>query len=243
MNLDLSKKVVLDLAKELGIGDQKARVVLALDYSGSMSTLYYNGIVQKVVERLVPIAMAFDNDNAMEVHRFDDSNYKIPVDVTVDNFIGYIEKFVRSGTMGGTNYFPVMEDIVKEHNGGTVSGRGLFGSIKNLFSKTVEVVKQDMPTYVIFITDGDCFDADKALEYIKEISGQAIFWQFVGIGYAYFRTLQNLDTVGGRVVDNANFFQIADTNDLVSMSDDQLYKKLLTEYPQWLVDARSKGIL
>ena len=33
-----------------------------MDYSGSMSTLYRDGIVQELVERLFPLALEFDDN-------------------------------------------------------------------------------------------------------------------------------------------------------------------------------------
>ena len=44
----------------------------------------------------------------------------------------------------------------------------------------------------------------------------------------------------GRYVDNANFFQL---NDIMSISDSELYERLLNEFPEWLKEAKQKGIL
>ena len=240
LNLDKSKQVVLDLTKSLGIGNQKAQVVLAIDYSGSMNHLYHNGTVQRIVERIIPIAMAFDDNEAIEVYRFDHGSKKIGTDVTPHNYEGYVDKYVNTGSMGGTNYTPVMEAITKDF---TKSKGGSF--IKKLFgSKTMsDAQAAELPVYVIFITDGDCSDANETLRYVKEISNREIFWQFVGVGYSSFRTLEQLDTVGGRVVDNANFFQISDSKKLLSMTDEQLYGKLLHEFPDWLRQAKQLDII
>lgn len=40
MSLDLRKKKVLDLKKQIGLDGAKAQVVIALDFSGSMYDMY-----------------------------------------------------------------------------------------------------------------------------------------------------------------------------------------------------------
>ena len=75
---------------------------------------------------------------------------------------------------------------------------------------------------------------------MKEASKYPVFWQFVGIGNDRFEYLEKLDDMGGRFMDNADFFQI---RDIVSISDNELYTKLLTEYPSWLTEAKQKGII
>lgn len=62
----------------------------------------------------------------------------------------------------------------------------------------------------------------------------------MGVGSTSFDFLSKLDTMQGRVVDNANFFAVANPK---SIADAELYKKMLTEYPDWLVKARQKRIL
>lgn len=52
--------------------------------------------------------------------------------------------------------------------------------------------------------------------------------------------LKRLDTMEGRVVDNANFIHL---NDLATVSDEELYDRLLNEFPSWLQAARDKRIL
>ena len=58
-----------------------------------------------------------------------------------------------------------------------------------------------------------------------------IFWQFVGIGGSDYGILEELDTMKKRVVDNADFFAI---DNIDALSDEELYEKLLNEFPKWL---------
>ena len=229
VNLEKAKKVVLNLIKETPVENVKARVVVAVDYSGSMAGLYSNGTVQTVLERILPIAMTFDDNSSLEVYKFDHRSTPIDTEITPSNYEGFVDKYVNRGDMGYTNYTPVMEDIVKQ--GPAAKSGGIGGLIKSLFTKKKEIEdKAVIPTYVIFLTDGDCSD-------------QSVFWQFVGIGSSQFRTLELLDTMQGRVIDNANFFAIRDTRDLVNMTDEVLLGKLLAEFPSWYKEAKEKSIV
>ena len=241
VNLEKAKKVVLNLIKETPVENVKARVVVAVDYSGSMSPLYYNGTVQTVLERILPIAMTFDDNSSLEVYKFDHRSTPIDTEVTPSNYEGFVDKYVAKGDMGGTEYTPVMEDIVKR--GPAAKSGGAYGFIKSLFTKKTVEDKPVIPTYVIFLTDGDCSDKEETIRYIRQTSCQPIFWQFVGIGSSQFRTLELLDTMQGRVIDNANFFAIRDTRDLVNMTDEVLLGKLLAEFPSWYKEAKEKSIV
>jgi hypothetical protein len=55
-----------------------------------------------------------------------------------------------------------------------------------------------------------------------------------------FEFLENLDDLGGRYVDNADFFSVEDPE---AIADQELYDLLMTEYPNWLKTARSRGLL
>ena len=241
VNLEKTKKVVLNLIKETPVENVKARVVIAVDYSGSMASLYSNGTVQTVLERILPIAMTFDDNSSLEVYKFDHRSTPIDTKVTPSNYEGFVDKYVAKGDMGGTEYTPVMEDIVKRSP--AAKSGGACGFIKSLFTKKVVEDKPVIPTYVIFLTDGDCSDKEETIRYIRQTSDQPIFWQFVGIGSSQFRTLELLDTMQGRVIDNANFFAIRDTRDLVNMTDEVLLGKLLAEFPSWYKEAKEKSIV
>jgi uncharacterized protein with von Willebrand factor type A (vWA) domain len=226
--LTLRKEKVLTLRKELGLGDVKAQVVLALDYSGSMGSMYSNGDVQKLVERLLPIGMAFDDNQEVDFYLFHDSVKKVPEALTTSNIQGYIDgKVLGKYQMGGTDYAPVIKQIVKD-----------FTSKKGFLSSGFK--KMDMPVYVIFITDGDTDNKKGVEEAVKEASHAGIFFQFVGIGKTNFPFLEKLDDLQGRLIDNANFFSIAN---LDGKTDDELYKLLLTEFPAWIPQAKAKELI
>ena len=197
-----------------------SRVAVVMDYSYSMVDAYQRGVVQKILERLLPLALKFDDNGELETWLFSGGFVRLE-NITIDNYYNYIEneKILKKHKMGGTSYCPVMQDVVKKY--------------------TVEE-PCDLPTYVIFITDGENDDRNETTDFIIKNCTQPIFWQFVGINNSSFKYLETLDEMEGREVDNANFFQI---KDLINISDEELYSKLLQEYPSWLQVAKNKNII
>lgn len=238
--LDLRKNKVLDLKKSKGITDQKAAVVLALDFSGSMDSLYRSGKVQELVERILPLGLAFDDNGEVDFYLFHDGFIKMKENITLQNVFGYIQnKVLGKYSMGGTRYAPIINAIVEEFgNVRKVKTGGFmgFGSKES----TVSNEPLDYPVYVIFITDGANGDRADAERAIREASKQGIFFQFIGIGYETFDFLQKLDGLSGRFLDNANFFKV---DDLARKTDDDLYALLLAEFPGWIPQAKSKGLI
>ena len=103
----------------------------------------------------------------------------------------------------------------------------------------------------MFVTDGDTFDPDKTTKQIVNASYEPIFWQFMAIdeskrglfgksSSSQFKYLQHLDTLKGRFIDNAGFFSIKNP---AVIPDEELYDLLMGEYPQWLKEAKTKGLL
>jgi len=240
--LDLRKQKVLDLKKSAGIEGQFAKVKLVLDYSGSMANLYRDGDVQQLVERLLPIGMAFDDDGEVDVYLFHDGVIKIKETMNVKNINGFIDRAINGKKMGFTNYAPAINAVVKDSVAvtGTTEEKvktGLFSSkkvVRNVYGK------EDLPTYCIFITDGANDDKPETETTMIDVSYAPVFFQFVGIGSASFPFLEKLDDLKGRHIDNANFFTVPS---LRSKSDDDLYKLLLTEFPSYIKEARSKGLI
>ena len=225
-NIDLRKQILLDLKKKKGI-DSKAQIVVAMDYSWSMMNLYRTGFVQRLVDRLFPVAMAFDDNEEFDFFLFDHGVSQL-APVTKDNYPRYIEENV-SGHMGGTNYAPVLKAIADNKlKSGWFLGFG-----------RKDVTPED-PIYVIFITDGDNSDHGETNRVIRDLSKKGIFIQFVGIGGASFDYLRKLDDLDGRLIDNCNFFA---ADDIEKMSDEVLYDKLLTEFPGWIPQARSHKLI
>lgn len=214
--LNLKKQDVHAIClKKPQLTDLTSRVALVLDYSGSMSDSYADGTVQSIVENIFPIALEFDDNKSMEMWIFENGFHRLP-DLTMDNFHGYVGREIRSKySMGGTNYAPVMKDIIKRY---------------------IKEEPASIPNYVVFITDGNCFDGNETTRVITDAATQPIFWQFVGIGRGPFDYLEKLDDMSGRFVDNADFFSVRSAADIK-------YEKLLDEYPGWIANPKVQDML
>lgn len=218
--ISLKKKAAAIVLEKKKLTDVTARVGVVLDISGSMRKLYNEGVVQEVVERVLAVASQFDDDGELDVWVYDNEFSRLP-GATEATFMGYVEKNILSNSgvhkFGRNDEPKVMEDVIRKYTKHEPTGE---------------------PVFLVFINDGGCKSGIK--KFIVESSDQPIFWQFVGIGDSNFDVLRKLDTMGGRVVDNANFFHV---DDISKVSDAELYDQLLNEFPMWLKEAKEKGIL
>jgi hypothetical protein len=215
--IDLSKKAAF-AANKHGIEGQRAQVVLVLDISASMNALYKSGVIQRVIERMLGLAVTFDDDGQIDVLLFGTNAYPLPP-VTLDEIEGYVERVILSQykIREATNYAPPLRLLLNKYQ-----------------------APQPAPVFVIFLTDGGNADKPASAEAIRELSKQPIFVQFVGIGKEDFPFLHRLDELPGRVIDNAGFMHV---NDIEAIEDAELYDRLLNEFPQWLTKAREKELL
>ena len=225
--VNLSKCVVsLSKANNVDLGAVSAKVVVVLDYSGSMSHMYSSGRVQEVINRLVPLGLTFDNNGSLDVYLFSNS-YKKLEDLNIGNYSTYIQDKVnnrRPMYMGGTLYAPVLNAILF----GEEKSTGLFFKRK---TRVDPIVGYGDPTFVIFITDGENQDDRQTDDIVIKSSNYNIFIQFVGIGNENFNYLKKLDSLDGRAVDNTGFVTISD---IIGVSDTKLYNKVLREFSIWL---------
>ena len=211
--VDLSKKAQVDL------GAVQAQVVVVMDYSGSMSNLYRNGTVQRVINKMVPLGLTFDDNGEIEVYRFDHSYAKMPT-LSIENFENYVQEYMMKGNMGGTAYAPVLRAIDKDYLAGGFMGK-LFGKDKSAQN----------PVFVIFITDGDNSDKPDTNGIITELARKNCFVQFVGVGTADMSYLEKLDDLEGRECDNTGFVRFANID---SVDDIDLYNSVLEQFADWL---------
>ena len=215
INLDMRKNAVPGVS----MSNLTSRVALVLDYSGSMRSHYKNGTIQQLIERILPIALQFDDDGELDFWIFDDGFHRLP-SINRNNFYGYIEREVikKYPRMGCTNYAPVMKDV---------------------YNKYICEDRKNIPSYIIYITDGANGDRRATTETITYLSQFPIFWQFVGIGNERFEYLQKLDDLTNRLIDNADFFSV---RDITRVSDSELYSQLLNEFPGYLDEVVRRGL-
>ncbi len=206
----------------LSLSNQKAQVVVALDLSCSMGIMLRNGTIQDAFDRIIPLAIQVDDDGNLDVFPFHDEAFNHEVPFTLENRDRFIQQEILfKYHLAGARYAPVISKIAGKY---ASAGKG------------------SDPVYVAFFTDGDCEDPSQTEAALKEASTKGIFWQFIGIGgsQAGFAFLNKLDTMSGRKVDNANFCHIDDLN---RIKDDELYKRMLKEFPDWLKAAKQAGII
>lgn len=218
--IDLRKKIVGFTLEKKQLTGVKARVGIVLDISGSMRDLYARGVVQEVVERILAVASTFDDNGSLDVWVYDNEFSRLPA-VTERDFGQYVKTQILNNKaihkFGRNNEPPVMEDVI---------------------SKYTAEEKDDTPVFIIFINDGGVLKLTRKV--IMKAAAQPIFWQFVGIGHSDFEVLESLDNMTGRVVDNADFVHL---ERIERVSDEELYDKLLNEFPHWLKEAKEKGII
>lgn len=218
--IDLRKKIVQITLEKKKLTSVAARVGIVLDITGSMQALYRNGTVQEVVERILAVASKFDDNGMLDVWVYDTHFSRLP-SVSEKDFDHYVQRHIMDNNkihkFGRNNEPPVMEDVIRKY--------------------TVEE-NEATPVFIIFINDGGVVKPIKKV--ITAAAVQPIFWQFVGIGHSDFEVLKQLDTMEGRIVDNANFIHL---EDIAAVSDEKLYDQLLNEFPSWLKAAKEKRII
>lgn len=254
--VNLVKKAGISLEKK-GLSEHCARVALCLDISGSMHQLYKSGKVQELCERVLGMAVQFDDDGACDVFTFGTGGYdEGPLDLR--NYQGWVNQLLQRRRLeGGTNYNHAMQAVRRHYfpdaNGGQRNSPH----------------PDKLPVYVMFVTDGQTTDQAGTKHQVEWSSYEPLFWQFMAIGQssrnvnagaaplakkkrggfgarlasmltADFQFLEELDDMPGRFIDNADFFSVSDP---AAISDEQLYDLMMNEYPDWLKLARQQGLL
>lgn len=214
VNLD---KSIVSLQKKSGIdlGAHKARVVVAMDYSGSMCSRFTDlgaadtNEVQRTLTKLFPFALKFDDNGVLDVWLFSDAKKRL-TGMTTANYVSYVNTVAKRARMdmGGTKYAPAIKDIMN-----------------------ALVDDSSTPVYVLFVTDGDNFDKSETDQAIRASADHNIFIQFIGIGENRFDYLQKLDNLSGRSCDNTGFCEF---RSIADAADSEIYDALVAEYSQWL---------
>ena len=230
VKVSLEKKLekapqLVSLAKPLGVELKKknletlvARVGLVMDISGSMTARFKNGTVQEIVNKILPLAVQFDDDGELDCWYYGTTAIRMD-SVNLDNYTKAVPKEWKQLMLelGGCNNEPVVLRMVLDTYRDT-----------------------QLPVYVLFITDGGVSKKSEIQKIIMEASKLPIFWQFVGVGGSGYGILEKLDSMKGRYVDNAGFFAL---DDFKKVSNEELYARLLEEFPKWLKAIRDKGMI
>lgn len=219
----LVKRSLVDLQKhaqevqnKLAIPDIRAQVVLVMDVSGSMGSLFVNGTVKGIVTRILSLGMNLDDNRSIPVIALDSGANHLKEEVNSQNLESYVERYLSRLVGGSTNYAPSI-------------------------NKAVEIIKPGDPGFVLFVTDGANGDKEASVNAIREASEKPIFFQFLGISDTGgdFPFLRELDTLTGRKIDNAGFAELS----LGKVTDQELFEAMLNEFPQFLMEAKRLGML
>lgn len=245
LNLEKSPKLV-SLAKKAnesiskkGFEAHQAQVALVMDISGSMSGMFKDGTVQEIIGRIMALGINFDDNAAIDIFAFGEHSHNLG-ELTPKDFDNAADWILRRAPFeGNTKYANPMVEIA-QHYGfvKTESTSGFLG-----FGKKTQEVWQynsqfEHPIYVLFVTDGTNNDEQATREILIKLSNFPVFFQFVGIGNASFKFLEELDNISGRNLDNANFFAVKDP---IKMSPELMFDNMMNEYPDWVKEVKKKG--
>ncbi|MDO1498667.1 tellurium resistance protein [Pseudomonas putida] len=219
--LSLAKKAQISLEKN-NLTKVRAKLAFVLDVSGSMNGQYSRGRVQEAMNRLMPLAVAFDDDGELDVFGFGAKPVQLSP-ATLSNYSDYIDT-----EQGGWRKWDVGQRVNDEPRA--------MRMVMDFYNRS----GGSEPVYIIFLSDGGVHKNREITQLMMEASGRPFFWQFVGLGGNGYGILERLDDMAGRVVDNCSFFAMDDLHDL---TEDALYDKLMKEFPGWLKEAKAKGII
>ncbi|MEU8544516.1 VWA domain-containing protein [Streptomyces sp. NPDC048717] len=214
-----------DSLRRHGMEGQRAAVYLVVDYSGSMRPYYADGTVQALADRVLGLSAHLDDDGRVPLVFFS-TDIDAQTEIALDDHEGRIERIVAGlGHMGRTSYHVAMDAVIEHYLDSGASA----------------------PALVVFQTDGGPTSRPAAERYLCKAARLPMFWQFIGFGdpesrqLDFLRKLDELPVPAKRLIDNAGFFHAG--KDPRRMPDEELYDRLVGEFPSWLAAARAEGIV
>lgn len=225
--VSLTKHMEKSLADGNDPGDIEMEAEMYIDTSTSMDGRYrhkhhQDSEMQVTVTRDLGLALTgLDKDQNIPVFAFDRSVRDIGV-ATEDNYTHLLDNWLKNNNLVPyTNFMPIIQNVMKNFHG----QKGDF--------------HDQPPKLVIVHTDGVPADMVTFKTAIIDAAQYPIFWIFIGHGQS-LEFLRDLDTMGGRVVDNVALVELDDARNL---SDEQYYDKLTEELiTSWYPAIRKEGI-
>lgn len=258
--INLVKSSSLNLDKQ-NLTGHTAKVALVLDISASMSHLYSTGKVHELVKRAMPLALQFDDDGQIDVFAFGVRSHDVG-EYGLSNYTECVPDILnRHSLEGGTDYSAPLDMLEQFYEGTEHPVYVMFvtdGETTNKSRVTEKVIAlSKKPIFFQFIGLGvnifpeeEVAPVEPPVEQKKGLFSRLFggssasastarpdHSRRLGSGFDY---LASLDEMDGRFVDNANFFAMKEPT---TLEDDNLYELMLNEYPQWLKEARDKGII
>lgn len=226
-----------------------AEVVGILDVSGSTRAIYYNGTVQNALQRIIPVALNFDDNGSVPVYVFNDGDdyFHLETEMTAANYSDFVTKHIITNTAirlwGGTAYAGVLHSALQDLGfykkpAAAQTAKGFF---KKLFASDDVIISESfreqsntgLPAIINFITDGENEHDDRmpTRELLKaaQLARSNVYFNFIGVGNASFSFLREI----ADEYDNTGFAQITDIER--TAGSDDIYEFLLPhELTEWL---------
>lgn len=211
-----------------------SEVVALLDWSWSAQGLYYDGHMQEAVQRIVPIALNFDDNGEIPVYGFDDDFVRLDSDLNDSNYENYIKKQILEGRFekwGSTCYEPALRQALqdlgfyKEQKGKFF---GLFGGGPPVLGA---ISTSGIPALIYLLSDGENSDQDQTRKLLQACAREktSAYFNMVGIGRHDFGFLRSV----ADELPNVGFTSIGDL--AKTAASDELYDHLLPpELLDWL---------
>ena len=217
-----------------------AQVGINIDVSLSMKGLFAAGAVQSALERVLPVALYFDDDGSVDTWIFSGGSSTARVaSATAGNYGGFVGREIVNNPdiepllWGGTDYGPVLRENLLHY--GLLTEEGVGGLIGRIFGAKREALGEEtrtgVPAINYFLTDGENSDRDAAwgmLERAEHAESQ-IYFVMVGIGDDSFSFLRE----AADAFHNVGFLSVRDLGAFVG-SDDAYEKLLPAELCSWL---------
>lgn len=220
---NLAEKSAASLVKK-GLKKASAKVVLALEASGSMRENYINGQIQQLVDRFTAMAFNFDVNQSFDCWAFAGEPASLGT-VTLENHLGFVSK--SDGQNLNCKAWPV-------GNRGSNETKMMRSLIDTYVSK-----EQGHPVYILLVSDGSIKRNSEISTLLKSTQHLPVFWQVLGYNGFDYGNLKKLG-LSGVGIGNCGFFEIENLN---AIGKERLYDAMLHEFSVWLKKATRAGVV
>jgi hypothetical protein len=201
---------------------RQVRTVLVADASGSMYETYENGRVQRVIDKLFPLAAVLHDSFSMDFWAFGAKSRQFDP-IIAENVRSY--SFDVSG-----GYERWMSMLNYQYNNEAEAMR----DIMMIYASSRE------PVLALFLTDGRLSAEWQIEEILIKTSKFPVFWQFIGLHGSEYGVLERVHEIPGRFSANADFLKL---NDIDDISETELYTRLLTAIRHWNAEVETKNLI
>ncbi len=240
LNLEKSKATLKLSLEKAGV--QKTPVLdigVVLDVSGSFQDEHADGTTTDLLTRLAPWGLTFDPDRKIDIFTFSSGAQSAHLvgPLNEANYQNYVANHIIRkvpGWNGGTDYSYVLELALKEFGwiDGGAKKPGLMG---RMFGQKETAAKEKKRSLVLFITDGDNDNKERAREVLRQSEARKdeVYFMFLGVanGGGGFPFLESIGDEFG----NTGYKKIADVRKFIRKSDEDINTFLLDrELVDWL---------